>query len=440
MLVISGAFVLLLTGRPISAVAAPVPSGCGWTIYQSGLATPRGALTSLTMVSSRDAWAVGGGQSGGVTTTLAEHWDGVSWTVIPSANPGKTGNGFRAVGASGSTDVWAVGSQSDAANGNPTTNLSEHWDGLSWSVIPTPSPGATYSALQGVAVLGRTSAWAVGFQQGDGLPKTLIEHWDGSVWKVIPSSNPYSGDNSLIGVRAFSESDVWAVGRGSNDPQGLASSAALIEHWDGVSWSVVTSPPPAESRDDLRSVAGSAGAMWAVGYDVVAGVVSPLTEYWGGSIWRKIAAPKPSTGEALLLGVATPAPSDVWSVGVSSGPQDGQALAEHWDGNAWSVVPVPQLGTGSSFEDVAFDSTADGWAVGYYRYRDLIPFPLIEHFTCPVAGPPTLMSTSPLPTLPRAGGAVGNAPSVPFVPLLVGIGLLLHLVVGWKRRDEKARS
>ena len=57
----------------------------------------------------------------------------------------------------------------------------------------------------------------------------VIAHWDGKTWKLVPS--PIL-DGSLFGVTAISTANAWAVGSGD--------SGALIEHWNGKSWTGTT--------------------------------------------------------------------------------------------------------------------------------------------------------------------------------------------------------
>ena len=59
--------------------------------------------------------------------TLAEHWDGSSWSVVATVDPGVSGNQFYAVWANASNDVYAVGQK--AGTGFPSEALIEHWDG-----------------------------------------------------------------------------------------------------------------------------------------------------------------------------------------------------------------------------------------------------------------------------------------------------------------------
>src|SRR5262249_59072871 len=96
-------------------------------------------------------WAVGQEQATeyGLFTTLVEHWDGVSWSVVPAANPGSTGNSFYGVLAQHDGAVWAVGQQ-NVANG-PDQPLIEAWDGIEWNVVPSPSHGTKSGALFSIA-------------------------------------------------------------------------------------------------------------------------------------------------------------------------------------------------------------------------------------------------------------------------------------------------
>lgn len=48
-------------------------------------------------------------------------------------------------GATAPSDVWVVGDQ-EGHNGKFET-LTEHWDGASWTVVATPDPGSTGNHL-----------------------------------------------------------------------------------------------------------------------------------------------------------------------------------------------------------------------------------------------------------------------------------------------------
>src|SRR5262245_25187945 len=77
--------------------------------------------------------------------------------VVPS--PQITGR-LNATAAIADNDIWAVG-----AGSNP---LAEHFDGKSWSVVPTPSTiNGRFNGVSGVA---SNDVWAVGTMTGPGNP------------------------------------------------------------------------------------------------------------------------------------------------------------------------------------------------------------------------------------------------------------------------------
>src|SRR5205823_6086798 len=133
-------------------------------------------------------------------------------------------------------DVWAVGQYSNSSSSSQT--LTMHWNGTAWSVVSSPSPGIYDNELRDVTAVASNDVWAVG-DNGYGIYQTLIEHWNGSAWAVVPSPNVGTTSNYLYGVAAVSANDVWAVGYYGN----FASlHQTLIEHWNGSTWSISSSP------------------------------------------------------------------------------------------------------------------------------------------------------------------------------------------------------
>ena len=118
---------------------------------------------SVSADSPNDIWAVGG-QSGGTPPVLLEHYSGTAWTEVP--NPALPANltysgWLCAVTALGPGDVWAVG----AAIANSSTNqtLALHFDGTGWQVIPSDNPPAAHGLLESVAgTIPGQPLWATG--------------------------------------------------------------------------------------------------------------------------------------------------------------------------------------------------------------------------------------------------------------------------------------
>src|SRR5439155_7990692 len=129
------------------------------------------------------------------------------------------------------------------------------------SLHVVPSPFISNSSLDAAAVIADNDIWAVGLiGAGSGPFQTLAEHFDGTSWSVV--STP-SGNAAFFGVAGAASNDVWAVG--SVNPFMLSSENTLVEHWNGTSWSIVSSPA-FSGVSGLRSVSSDASTdVWAVG-------------------------------------------------------------------------------------------------------------------------------------------------------------------------------
>src|SRR5215471_6580206 len=161
---------------------------------------------------------------------------GSCWSIVPSYTFGSQDNVLAGVSAASISDAWAVGTYVPSA-GSVLATLAEHFDGTRWTAFPLPNVGAQENCLMAVSMPSLGRAWAVGyFVNGKFQQQTLIEHFDGTVWSVVPSPSPGASQNILYGVAAISDSDVWAVGA-QQDSNGLWHT--LTEHWNGSAWAVV---------------------------------------------------------------------------------------------------------------------------------------------------------------------------------------------------------
>jgi hypothetical protein len=277
--------------------------GTSWSVTPSpNLA---GGLFGVSGVASTDVWAVGLTIPKGslFAQPLVEHWDGHSWSVVatPTAPQGAQ---FRAVTAIAANDVWAVG-----ANGPGTAELVEHFDGTHWSIVTSPTFKAT-AGLFGVSASSSTDVWAVGetdFLGGAGpnpAPEAL--HFDGKSWArvAVPAPAKAPVGSGLLSVTAIAPNNAWAVGFGSTGKDPTIKSTALIEHFDGTSWSIVASPVPAGAS--LSGIAAvSADDIWAVGSMLgTTGVDRTLTLHFDGTKWSVVASPNATPGGNDLFGVA----------------------------------------------------------------------------------------------------------------------------------------
>jgi hypothetical protein len=227
---------------------------------------------AMTSSSANDVWAIGSlvNLGTGLVSPLFEHWNGTAWT----ATTGESSNDFLfGASADATNDAWAVGfNVSDSI-----TTSAMHWDGTNWKRVATPNVGEGTNKLNAVLALAPNDVWAVGFSTPVAPPKqaatlTLIEHFDGASWTVVPSPkvgpNSVNQSNRLLGLTANSANDIWAFG--SNfAADGSGHQMTLLLHWDGTSWTVASSPSPTKDGFpcDLlwAGVVSSPGDVWLLG-------------------------------------------------------------------------------------------------------------------------------------------------------------------------------
>ncbi len=338
-------------------------SSCGWQSLQGTRVTVNcpswqmmssqnpgnvgNQLSDLIALANNNIWAVGGVSDTSTATesrNLIEHWDGTRWSVVASQKPGFEESDYPdsllRISGSSASDLWAVG---DGEEG-----FLEHWDGSSWQAVANPAqPRTVYSYhFMSVAALSSTDAWAVGqtlllaspTMRGNG-EVALIAHWDGKSWSIVSNPDLHADLNGtqLDDIAALAPDNVWAVGSTSSVEQGQL---ALIEHWDGKSWSVVASPQPQGSADVNSALLWSLDALspsdiWAGGFYELSGVEHYLLEHWDGHAWKLVPIPLQAKKWTILHQVLALSDSNIWAL-------DAESTLLHWDGKSWSRSALPE--------------------------------------------------------------------------------------------------
>ena len=349
-----------------------------WTVVSGAPVQPTTfdrSLQAVAAVSQNDVWSVGSVTfDDGVNFTtqpLAEHWNGGAWTTVPTPGIGA----LAAVSADATNDVWAVGGNTDINTGNETPLL-EHWNGTSWSIVNgfiNPMPPTVDNqtlVLKGVAALAPNNVWVAGWWFDQTADSALIEHWNGSSWTVIPEPTVLenSGLSVLNGITAISPTDIWVVGQYESF-SGLEGEVPQAWHFDGKQWSLVLPTDPSQSGAvslDLNAVsAASSNDVWAIGdlFNPSSDHFVGLAMHWNGSTWTNVPVPAAQTpSDVILSGVAAVASNDVWAVGEPGA--NGSALMEHWNGSQWSVVSLPAVSSFDSLAGIAKTGSQSLWAVG----------------------------------------------------------------------------
>ena len=273
-----------------------------------------GSIGSLAADSENDIWATS------VTNSVALHFNGSGWVRVPMAKASRVNK----VAVISPTNVWAVGQQTNAK-----FSQIQHFNGTSWSVVSSPhfTNGETLNSLKAVSA---NNIFAVGASI-DSLNNRapLIEHFNGTSWSVV--SLPRITGGELTNIAAVSASDIWVVGAVNG-----ATPGALTMHFNGQQWSRVSAPTAAL----LAVTALASNNVWAVGGQIGR---STVIEHWDGTSWKVVSSPNPGTN-STLNSISAISPTDIWAAGCTNcGDVGGSApaLVEHWNGSTWTVNPTP---------------------------------------------------------------------------------------------------
>jgi hypothetical protein len=272
----------------------------------------------------------------------------VTSCVVPSPSPG-TGAALNAVAAVNATTAWAVGKFNDSTGSH---ELMERWNGKTWQEVFLPPPIGT--SLSAVTAVSGSNVWAVGSR------RTL--HFGGLGWRSIP--NP--AGIAMYDVAGAADAAVYGLGRNGTNADSLWLMTA-------GGWRTVSAIPAATlpqtcdvSKGATNLAVLKAGDVWLVGNGKQVGsnqsCIAAL--HWNGTAWQS--STTPTIVGASLAAVSARAANDVWAVGetVTRDQQLGvtfeSCLALHWNGTTWTSVPV----RGSGFLRDVDASGAGVWAVG----------------------------------------------------------------------------
>ncbi len=318
-----------IAAAPKASVAGGRACADGWTVAPI-LPITWGGLFAVAVSSETDAWVAG------TYGPTLEHFDGSAWTFTDPVSFSTWIDGIAAIDP---TDAWAVGAVERSVRTN--TAFITRWDGTSWTRAQSPG-GLGFGELQGVSAVASEDVWTVGFARDE----TLTEHWDGSSWSVVPSRNKGTLGSYLQAVSTDGPDDAWAVGewlvRVVQGPGQIRRDVyrPLILHWDGVRWARVKPPAGLSALSAVAAIAQDDA--WAVG----SADSRTVAIHWDGESWTTVPTPSPGVS-AGLGGVADLGPSDVWAVGNRRRHlgDPTRTLIERWDGVSWQVVPSPNVGT-----------------------------------------------------------------------------------------------
>ena len=203
-------------------------------------------LGGVSCASATACFAVGysGNSFGTAGAPVTARWDGTRWAIQRTPRPAGASAGFLSGVSCGSpTSCTAVGFFINRAGAGVT--LAERWDGTSWSIERTPNPeGATATQLVSVSCTSPSLCTAVGFfTDVTGIEVMVAERRNGVGWVIQRTRYPAGALSvELVFVSCASARSCTAVGYYSN---ASGYDVRLTERWDGTAWSIQRIPNPA---------------------------------------------------------------------------------------------------------------------------------------------------------------------------------------------------
>jgi hypothetical protein len=198
-------------------------------------------LTSISCTSTKFCMSVG---NDGGNAPVVERWDGKHWSVLkfssPAAPYATQVNAVSCLASSSCLVAGEYGTNSGAAL------LIEQWNGKKWHNFHVPAP-TPFAKLDAVACASGKACFAIAsYNVGiSGNTESAIEAWNGVKWTIALKVKQKGWSGSILnGITCPSSSTCFAVGDsqvGNGEQQAVVMNA-LVEKWNGRSWTISPSP------------------------------------------------------------------------------------------------------------------------------------------------------------------------------------------------------
>jgi hypothetical protein len=226
------------TAQMQEATWSPVPSG----LVSAQFTSVWGSQTTSDGGPSGDVWF---GAASGSPATDTLHWNGVSLGPAQGAPAAYFFNGL------GSMSVWAL-----SASGASSSAI-QFWNGSTWSATPAfTSPGGV--TLKALWASGSNDVWAVGGTNGTpgnaevyhsvGMTAAPCPGGGSAAWCDVTTEvlGTNSGVHTIVSVGSTSGSDVWMVTTDGDVIHGQGSSSAWVPVTPGTGPVGVVAAKPGE--------------------------------------------------------------------------------------------------------------------------------------------------------------------------------------------------
>ena len=183
-------------------------------------------LKAVVCTSATSCTAVGEYVDGStVFHTLAMTWDGTTWTIVPTPgnNPGVDPNRLESLSCISATSCFAIG----RTGAGSTETLVLSWDGTTWTIVLSPNPGAE-NYLESISCSSSTECVAVGVSYDNmNVGSPLVLAWNGTIWTQITVPDVGAEDDILSSVSCSTNYSCMAVGTFTTNGQDRTLAVSL---------------------------------------------------------------------------------------------------------------------------------------------------------------------------------------------------------------------
>jgi hypothetical protein len=229
--------------------------------------------------------------------------------------------------------------------------------GSGWQAVAGPT--TTAIQLSDIDTVNQHSAWAVGISYTSDQPTdpgtAVVEHWDGATWSAAGGTLPDA--DGFTNLTALSDTNIWVSGYTDRE-----YGATQVWHYDGTTWTALPSTGlPATIRG---RVLATTGHTWLVG-QVDAGLpaAGAVIATFHGSASSGHWTVQHLARVGGFYGATARTAKDAWAVGSTSQYQAaGHAVIAHWNGKKWALATIGSIK--GQLTGVAADGAHDVMAVG----------------------------------------------------------------------------
>jgi hypothetical protein len=240
-----------------------------WTTQTTPNPTTQSRLNAVSCPSATACTAVGSKGALSASEPLAEAWNGKEWSTqtVPMPTEGKIGHLSGVSCTSTGGECTAVGSY--VSSSGVTTALAERWNGKAWTVEALPLPtGGEEASLHSVSCGASGECMAVGSYTSTTGHFALAEYWGTKKWTAGEAVNPTGATASeMLGVSCMTGPYCAGVGDYSNSK----GEELTLAEWSFVTkWTLETMPNPSTaSRMESDACTVSTETCMAFGSDVL---------------------------------------------------------------------------------------------------------------------------------------------------------------------------